>query len=124
MEMSIQEINVPENNFKSSVPKSIDKNCKINNNCKINDNCKKETMKNENVKNFKYNPYANINNKVYEKPSQIDYDKILKNMGMYQSGGKLYWDQEELKCNKSKNNHNRNQNLNRNHEELDLMMKK
>jgi hypothetical protein len=98
MEMSIQEINVPENNFKSSVPKSIDKTCKINNNCKNNNNCKiDKTCKNENVKNFKYNPYANINNKVYEKPSQIDYDKILKNMGMYQSGGKLYWDQEELK---------------------------
>lgn len=84
--MSIEEINIPENNFNSSIP---------NQNQNQNRNLNKNKNKNKNVKNFNYNPYSNINNQEYKKPSQINYDEILKNMGMYQSGGKLYWDQEE-----------------------------
>lgn len=114
MEMIIEDI--PENDFSNSIQQNTNinhnsnknnstnkknKNTNINNNLtnKKNNNPNKNTNINNNSNlnpnpNLNQNINNNLNNqKKFSKKNQIDYDDILRNMGMHEVKGKLFWEQ-------------------------------
>lgn len=79
--MTIEDI--PENNFYNS----IQKNANVNANYNPDPNIKYNP---DSYANYNPNPKQNINQQ--KRKNQIDYDDILRNMGMREVKGKLFWE--------------------------------
>lgn len=113
MELSIEEMNIPENNFRPSIPTHVPSankfkmpNKKIYNPIRQNNPIKpqKPTSTPTPPSMNSYDEVLNIfpqnkqqsTVKMVKQPTEptnkIDYDEILKKMGMYRSGEKLYWE--------------------------------